>query len=363
MAVGVVERSINLSLSVVFFGVYEFVYQNYKLFEIPNHWVVYILLLLATDFIWYWYHRLSHEINILWGFHVVHHQSEEYNFSVAARITSFQAVVRNSFWCVLPFVGFDPFLVIVVLTFHGAYSFFTHTEIVNKLGFLEKILITPSHHRVHHSSNMIYLDKNYGDVFVFWDKIFGTFVEESEKPTYGLTHQLIQKNFLWQHLHYFLEIIEKQKQTYSFVGRLAVLFESPSEMIQSAREVVEARWNFKISNRKAPKLLLYCCFQMLLSLILLSYLSFSFHHISKFSYFFSVLIIVVTQYKICHMLDTGKLYYKIEIASIMLCFLIFSNITIHLIFYPFLYLIVFIVADFYRIDKKLNYFIIKNSNI
>ena len=142
------------------------------------------MMLLATDFVWYWYHRLGHEVNIFWGAHIVHHQSEEFNFTVAARITTLQAIVRNVFWCILPFIGFHPNLVMTILVVHGVYSFFTHTQILEKQKWLEYIFITPSLHGVHHASDEKYLDKNYGDVFVFWDKLFGTFQKEEEKPKY-----------------------------------------------------------------------------------------------------------------------------------------------------------------------------------
>jgi len=134
-----------------------------------------MLLLLATDLVWYWYHRLGHEINILWGAHIVHHHSEDFNYTVSARITTLQSIVRNVFWSILPFAGFQPGMVIVILVIHGTYSFFTHTQVIGKLGWAEYIFITPTHHGVHHASNPKYLNKNYGDIFVFWDKLFGTF--------------------------------------------------------------------------------------------------------------------------------------------------------------------------------------------
>lgn len=115
-------------------------------------------------------------------------KAKKFNYTVSARITTFQAIIRNVFWCLLPLAGFHPTMVFATLVIHGAYSFFTHTQLIKNLGWLEYIFITPSLHGVHHASNEKYINKNYGDLFVFWDKVFGTFQKEEEeiKPVYGL---------------------------------------------------------------------------------------------------------------------------------------------------------------------------------
>src|ERR1700754_3842607 len=133
ISIGVAERLINLFVSASFYQIYYWVYNNYAIFDIPNNWMVWIALILATDFVWYWYHRLGHEVNLFWAAHIVHHQSEEFNYTVSARITVLQAVVRNLFWCVLPLVGFHPDMVIATLLIHGTYSFFTHTQVIHTL--------------------------------------------------------------------------------------------------------------------------------------------------------------------------------------------------------------------------------------
>lgn len=241
-SVGIAERLLNLFIAASFYQVYEWVYQHYALFQIPNKWYVWLLLLLATDFVWYWYHRLGHEINFLWAAHIVHHQSEEFNFTAAARITTIQAIFRNIFWCVLPLIGFQPSMIITILLAHGAYSFFTHTQLIGKISWLEKVLITPSLHGVHHASDEKYLDKNYGDVFVFWDKLFDTFQQEEEPPQYGLTHPIKSYSFLWQHFHYYLEIAAAYRLAHGFKAKWNALFGSPALMDQNIRPVLEARY-------------------------------------------------------------------------------------------------------------------------
>src|SRR3954466_14863675 len=133
ISIGIAERLLSLLIAGSFYGLYQYIFERYALLQLPSHWTIWIVLLLATDLIWYWYHRLGHEINIFWGAHIVHHQSEDFNYTVSARITTLQAVVRNLFWCILPFIGFHPAMVIAILVAHGTYSFFTHTQIIPKL--------------------------------------------------------------------------------------------------------------------------------------------------------------------------------------------------------------------------------------
>jgi sterol desaturase/sphingolipid hydroxylase (fatty acid hydroxylase superfamily) len=194
--VGIAERLIDCFSIGIFYFYYDYLQKNLGFFDIKSGVFSWIALLLLTDLLWYWYHRLGHEVNILWSVHIVHHQSEEFNFTVSARITIFQAIARTFFWSILPIIGFNADMISIVLLIHGIYPFFTHTRTVGKLGFLEYIFVTPSHHRVHHASNEQYLDKNYSDMFIFWDKLFGTFAEEIEEPVYGLTKPLKSYSFL-----------------------------------------------------------------------------------------------------------------------------------------------------------------------
>ncbi len=242
LSIGIAERLLNLFIAASFYDLFSYIHQHYALFTISNAWWVWLVLILVTDLVWYWYHRLGHEVNFFWAAHIVHHQSEEFNLTVSARITTFQALIRGVFWCALPFIGFDPLMVAVILTVHGAYSFFTHTQLIPKLGWLENILITPSLHGVHHASDEKYLDKNYGDVFVFWDKIFGTFQREEQKPKYGLTHPIKSYSFLWQHFHYYLEIIEATRRVKGFKQKLAIVFGHPSVLDQDIRPALEKRY-------------------------------------------------------------------------------------------------------------------------
>ncbi len=222
--VGIVERISDLLTTGSFFFVFHWLNTNYSIFKIESSITNWILLFLATDLLWYWYHRFGHKINILWAAHIVHHQSDDFNYTAAARITIFQAIARGLFWSILPIIGFKAEMITILLLIHGTYPFFTHTQLIGKLGWLEYIIVTPTHHKLHHSSNKEYLDKNFGDMLIIWDKIFGTFVEETVEPKYGLTKSLSSYSFLWQHFHYVLELLVAFQMATTFKAKLKVIF-------------------------------------------------------------------------------------------------------------------------------------------
>jgi sterol desaturase/sphingolipid hydroxylase (fatty acid hydroxylase superfamily) len=242
ISVGIAERLLDLFTVGAFYGVYEYLHRYYALLNIqPSVWT-WVALFFATDFVWYWYHRLAHEVNLFWAAHVVHHQSEEFNYTVSARITVFQAIIRTGFWAILPVIGFPAGMITTLLLFHGLYPFFIHTRTIGKLGILEYILVTPSHHRVHHASNPQYLDKNYGDVLIIWDKLFGTFAPEVEEPVYGLTKPLRSYSFLWQQFHTLLELIEATRRTPGVCAKSQLLFGPPDRIDRQIRDQLATRF-------------------------------------------------------------------------------------------------------------------------
>ena len=268
--VGIVERLTDIFAAGIFYFFFKWIYTHFALFDIrPGVWT-WILLFLFTDFMWYWYHRFGHEVNLFWAVHVVHHQSDDYNFTVSARITVFQAMARCLFWSILPLLGFPPAMITVFLLIHGTYPFFTHTQLVGKLGWLEYFMVTPSHHRVHHSSNPEYLDKNYGDVLIIWDKLLGTFAEEKAKPVYGLTKPLNSHSFLWQHFHFLLEMAIAFRRAKGFRAHWRVLFGKPDDIDPRIRLSLERKLSYKeVHISYCPALLNYIRFQTLLSLFIL----------------------------------------------------------------------------------------------
>lgn len=313
LSIGICERLVYLFMVPVFIHLFEYIYDHFRLFTIPNKWYVWIILLLFTDFVWYWYHRLGHRINLLWAAHIVHHQSEDFNLTVAARITIFQAYVRTLFWCILPLAGFSVNMIMSILFFHAIYSFFTHTQLGKKLTFLETIFITPSLHGVHHASNECYLDKNFGDVFVFWDKLFGTFQKEKEQPVYGLTKPFESYSFLWQHFHYYLELYYFSKTKPTLQKKIAVFFSTPDSVDQRIRPLLERKLLKRKNTELEPVFKMYLNLQLFFAFGLLIYLTAYFGNISVFVKVEVFLSIFLTLINIGAILEKKNYLFRLEV--------------------------------------------------
>ena len=191
--------------------------------ESAVHWV---LAILFYDICYYWFHRTSHERQIFWGSHVVHHQSEDYNLSTALRQTSTGIFITWIFFIPCFLLGIPLYMYVTIASGHLVYQFWIHTQHIPKLGFLEWFLITPSNHRVHHAQNPQYVDKNYGGLLIIWDRLFGTFAEEddNEKVIYGLRTPLKSWNPLWANIHIFSSMVSDATKTENIRDKVAVLW-------------------------------------------------------------------------------------------------------------------------------------------
>lgn len=192
-----------------------------------NLWWSWVLLLLLDDFFYYWFHRASHEIRFFWNFHVVHHSSDQYNLSVAVRQSWFSGVAHWVFYIPIAFLGFPLWAFVTMHGLNLIYQFWIHTEFIGKMGWFEQIFNTPSHHRVHHGVNNQYLDKNYAGIFIIWDRLFGTFIEEDEEVKYGILTPLDSYNPLWANSHAWFEMWTKMKRQ-KLLGKLRCVFASPN---------------------------------------------------------------------------------------------------------------------------------------
>lgn len=300
--VGIVERITDLLTTGTFYFIFSWLHTNCSVFKIESSVTTWILLFLATDLLWYWYHRLGHMVNLFWAAHIVHHQSNDFNYTAAARITIFQAVARGLFWSVLPIIGFNGEMITVLLLVHGTYPFFTHTQLVGKLGWLEYIIVTPSHHRVHHSSNLEYLDKNFGDMLIIWDKIFGTFVEETTEPKFGLTKSLDSYSFLWQHFHYVLELGVAWRMAKTYRQKVKVIFGGPNDIDGRIRLLLEKRYSKKVVEVQYSKKLINAIIsKTMITMVVL------FFTILYSEYIKSSLLFVLTCFIILSVIITGAM--------------------------------------------------------
>lgn len=217
----------SVTIKSIEFMTYTIVYAYLRVVTLPeDSKILWILCFLGYDLGYYWFHRLSHEINFIWASHIVHHSSEDYNLSTALRQSAFQNFMSWPIY--LPMALFIP---PSLFSFHRqvntVYQFYIHTQIIGKMGFLEYFLNTPSHHRVHHGRNRKYIDKNYGGIFIIWDKLFGTFEEEKEVPVYGLVHPSQSWDVIEGQIGHFKHIYRRIKEEKTISDKLSVLFKGP----------------------------------------------------------------------------------------------------------------------------------------
>ncbi len=226
--IGVGSQVFGIFLKIILFGTYLLVHDNFAIMDIPTTWYTFILLLVAFDFLYYWAHRWSHEWNFLWGAHVVHHQSEEYNLSVALRQSWIHSLLAFFIFLPLPFLGFDPTHFLMVAGIVTLYQYWIHTKAIKKFpAWVEYVFNTPSHHRVHHGRNPKYIDKNHAATFILWDRLFGTFAEEEEEPTYGITNQFKSWNPTWANVDHYAYMWNNMKQMKSWKDKLRMIVARP----------------------------------------------------------------------------------------------------------------------------------------
>ncbi len=227
MGCGIGSQIVGAFTKAGIFAVYVFVHEHYRLFTVQPSVITWVVTFLLIDLLYYWFHRMSHGINFLWAAHIVHHQSEEYNLSVALRQSWWQGLF--SFWFYVPvaLLGVDPITIVTVGAFVTLYQFWIHTKALGKLGPLELLFNTPSHHRVHHGSDPKYIDKNHAGTLIIWDKIFGTFQAEEEEPIYGITTPLNTWDPLMANFHYYGDLIALARQAPRWQDKMMVFLAPP----------------------------------------------------------------------------------------------------------------------------------------
>ena len=209
------------------FHYFLFQFKLFNLSELLPMWAIWVLTFVIIDLVFYIYHRISHRVNFLWAIHMSHHSSQEMNFAVSFRQAWFGPISKIPFFMVMPLIGFDPTMIAVAGVISTLWGIVGHTQIIGKLGPLEWIFNTPSHHRVHHGSNAEYIDKNYGNLLIIWDRLFGTFEPEKDKVKYGLVNNVNTYNPTKITLMGWQEIFKNIKNAPSVSEALYFLFGPP----------------------------------------------------------------------------------------------------------------------------------------
>jgi sterol desaturase/sphingolipid hydroxylase (fatty acid hydroxylase superfamily) len=268
---GITSQLSGLFLTILGIGIYQFLYENYAFFTLEATWLYWLGLFLLTDLAYYWAHRMSHEVNLFWGGHVVHHQSEDYNLSVALRQSSLQVIWTFAFSLPIALLGFSTIHFALISAFNTLYQFWIHTETIGKMGWFEYIFNTPSHHRVHHGRNPKYIDKNHAGSLIIWDKMFGTFQPEEEKPTYGITKPINSWNPVFANVSHYIEMGKDLKRIPKWSDKVKYFFMKPGWLpdelggYRPAPEVDKA--TYRKYDTPAPLLInLYVFFQFVLCL-------------------------------------------------------------------------------------------------
>lgn len=226
ITLGFVFSALSLIFAYFIYQLYDFLYQFRFVTLSLSVWTIATLVIL-DDLVNYISHRILHENRFFWAVHEVHHSSEHFNFTTAIRLTIMTSLTIWPFWILFPFLGFKTEWMALVAAFSHLYGGILHTQTVGRLGFLEKFMATPSHHRVHHGKNTRYLDRNYGVIFIVWDKLFGTFEEESEKVQYGILHPEKSKNPFWILVNPWINLYKQIKSLPNWKIRLQTLWHSP----------------------------------------------------------------------------------------------------------------------------------------
>ena len=211
------------------FLVYSLLYQ-YRLIQLDWIWYIWVLIFFADDITFYFHHRFSHQIRVLWAAHETHHSSQKYNLSTALRQSWTELIYKYVWWLWLPLVGFPPLMILMMMSVSLIYQFWIHTEIIRKFpAIIEFIFNTPSHHRVHHASNIRYLDRNHGGILIIWDRLFGTFEKEdpAHPVVYGITTNIQSYNVFVIAFSAYGKLWEDLKKSKKWKDRFGYIFKPP----------------------------------------------------------------------------------------------------------------------------------------
>ena len=308
----------NISKDGLKFGVliisYSWLVKYITIYKLEPIWLAIIIAFIVQDFSGYWLHRMNHRVNILWNRHIIHHSSEEFNLSCALR-QEISAIVRFGAIFMIPaaLLGISPTIFAVLGPIHLFMQFWYHTRLINKMGWLEKFLVTPSHHRVHHAINAKYMDKNYGQILIVWDKLFGTFQAEleDEKPVFGIIRPANTWNPIIINYKHTWQLLKDAYFAKAWKDKIRIWFMPtgwrPKDVEnQYPISTVDSKSQIKYQTKNSNKLIIWSFFQMATtgSLMLLMFTIAS--KISNITLFFLALFLILNVFSYTSMLDGRK---------------------------------------------------------
>ena len=285
---------------------------------------VWMFAFVVYDFFYYWFHRISHERQIFWASHVAHHQSEDYNLSTALRQTGTGAFITWVFFIPVFLIGVPSYVFISVASINLIYQFWVHSEHIPKLGWYERFFVTASNHRVHHAQNEIYIDKNYGGVFIIWDRMFGTYKEEEycEAPIYGIRGSINTFNPVWANLHIYVKIVKDIWYAQNWKEKFFVPFArtgwQPSTLSIQADKDEFNPTTFKKYNPDVPTKIKFYAFLQFFTLSLVGLVLLESGKLNYGQLWIAISMMAFTMYSTSLWLD-GKEGYAIEIVRLILC--------------------------------------------
>ena len=316
-----------LGLSVAIIS-YSWLVEHLTVYQVQSSWMLYIIAFLALDFAGYWVHRLAHTVNFFWNNHIVHHSSEEFNLACALR-QSISVYFRIYAFLLIPaaIFGVPQQVIAVVAPLHLFAQFWYHTRHINKMGWLEYVIVTPAHHRVHHAINPEYLDKNYGQIFIFWDRMFGTFQEErADIPAvYGVTRPVRTWNPIKINFMHLWLLAKDAWHTQSWKDKLRVwlmpLGWRPADVIEKYPVTkIEDVYHFEKYDTPAPKgMLVYLWIQLFCLLLLVSYLFGNVASIGLTNMMYYGLFVFAQVYALTEFMDRNPRALIYEIVKNMIC--------------------------------------------
>ncbi len=316
---------LGLSLAIIS---YSWLVEHLTIYQVKSSWMLYVIAFLALDFAGYWVHRLAHTVNFFWNNHIVHHSSEEFNLACALR-QSISVYFRIYAFLLIPaaMFGVPQQVIAVVAPLHLFAQFWYHTQHIHKMGWLEYIIVTPAHHRVHHAINPEYLDKNYGQIFIFWDRMFGTFQEETPAITavYGVTRPVRTWNPIKINFMHLWLLMQDAWHTQSWKDKLRVwlmpLGWRPADVVEKYPVYkIEDVYHFEKYDTPAPKgMIIYLWIQLFCLLLIVSYLFGNVANIGLTNMMYYGLFVFAQVYALTEFMDRNPRALVYEVVKNMIC--------------------------------------------